>query len=180
MWEERVNHCDRKNSCELRAPARLPSAAVNRRRRKKLTKSLAGAVLCDEGTRVDRLLKAGADPAAPDADGTTPLYAACVQGSAGIARSLLAAGAPPDAPSAGPGAEGTPLCAAACWGHTDTVRVLLAHGADPTLREDHGTGWTPLRWALRGPHPETADLLRAAIAGRETGGPVSGPGPTPG
>ncbi|KUN89369.1 ankyrin repeat domain-containing protein [Streptomyces griseoruber] len=153
---------------------------MNRRRRKKLTKSLAGAVLCDEGTRVDRLLKAGADPAAPDADGTTPLYAACVQGSAGIARSLLAAGAPPDAPSAGPGAEGTPLCAAACWGHTDTVRVLLAHGADPTLREDHGTGWTPLRWALRGPHPETADLLRAAIAGRETGGPVSGPGPTPG
>ncbi|SER23039.1 Ankyrin repeat-containing protein [Streptomyces sp. yr375] len=113
---------------------------------------------------VDRLLRAGADPSAADADGTTPLYAACVQGSADTARSLLAAGAPPDAESAGPGAEGTPLCAAACWGHTETVRTLLAHGADPGLREDHGTGRTPLEWATAGPHPETADALRATGA----------------
>lgn len=148
---------------------------MNRRRRKKLTKSLLQAVLCDEGARVGRLLKAGADPAAPDADGTTPLYTACVQGSAAVARTLLEAGAPPDAESAGLGAEGTPLCAAACWGHTETVRVLLAHGADPALREDRGTGWTPLQWAERGPHPETAALLRDRITRRE----VSGPGPTP-
>ncbi|WP_416980247.1 ankyrin repeat domain-containing protein [Streptomyces sp. T028] len=151
---------------------------MNRRRRKKLSNSLVGAVLSGEGERVDRLLRAGADPAAPDADGTTPLYTACVQGSAAVARRLLEAGAPPDAESAGLGAEGTPLCAAACWGHTETVRVLLAHGADPALREDRGTGWTPLQWAERGPYPETADLLRAAIARREA---LSGQeGPTPG
>ncbi|MFF5188347.1 ankyrin repeat domain-containing protein [Streptomyces sp. NPDC000345] len=150
---------------------------MNRRRRKKLTKSLVGAAMCDEGEEVARLLRAGADPAAPDADGTTPLYAACVQGHAGIARTLLAAGAPPDAESAGPGAEGTPLCAAACWGYTETVRTLLAHGADPGLREDHGTGWTPLQWAQAGPHPETAAALRAAGAGRELPGGGASAGP---
>lgn len=137
---------------------------MNRRRRKKLTQGLVGAVLCDDAPRVDALLRTGADPAAADRDGTTPLYTACVNGSAALARRLLAAGAPPDAESAGPGAEGTPLCAAACWGHTETVRALLDHGADPNLREDHGTGRTPLEWALAGPHPSTAAVLRAAGA----------------
>ncbi|MFF8972974.1 ankyrin repeat domain-containing protein [Streptomyces sp. NPDC014995] len=137
---------------------------MNRRRRKKLTRRLVEAALLEDGARVDALLRAGADPAAGDGDGTTPLYVASVQGAAGIARRLLAAGAPPDAESAGPGSEGTPLCAAACWGHTETVRTLLAHGADPGLREDHGTGWTPLEWAIAGPHPRTAAVLRAAGA----------------
>ncbi|MDQ0584099.1 ankyrin repeat domain-containing protein [Streptomyces rishiriensis] len=137
---------------------------MNRRRQKKLTKRLLSAVMFDGGTRVDLLLRAGADPAAADADGTTPLYVACVQGAADNARRLLAAGAPPDAESAGSGAEGTPLCAAACWGHLDAVRALLAHGADPNLREDHGTGLTPLEWAAAGPHPETMAALRAAGA----------------
>ncbi|MER5431429.1 ankyrin repeat domain-containing protein [Streptomyces sp. NPDC002588] len=144
---------------------------MNRRRQKKLTRRLVAAALLEDSRQVDLLLRAGADPAAPDADGTTPLYTACVQGAAGIARRLLEAGAPPDAESAGPGAEGTPLCAAACWGHTETVRTLLAHGADPDLREDHGTGWTPLRWAETGPHPETAALLRRP---KSAGAPTAG------
>ncbi|WP_327318506.1 ankyrin repeat domain-containing protein [Streptomyces sp. NBC_01235] len=137
---------------------------MNRRRQKKLTKRLVAAARFERGPQVDQLLRAGADPAAADVDGTTPLYAACVQGAADTARRLLAAGAPPDAESAGLGAEGTPLCAAACWGYTDTVRTLLAHGADPNRREDHGTGLTPLEWATAGPHPETVDVLRAAGA----------------
>ncbi|MER6562886.1 ankyrin repeat domain-containing protein [Streptomyces sp. NPDC001027] len=137
---------------------------MNRRRQKKLTKRLVRAARFEDGRNVDRLLEAGADPAAADAEGTTPLYAACVQGQADAARRLLEAGAPPDAESAGLGAEGTPLCAAACWGHVDTVRVLLAHGADPDLREDHGTGLTPLQWATAGPHPETIAVLREAGA----------------
>ncbi|MEH0547722.1 ankyrin repeat domain-containing protein [Streptomyces sp. B21-105] len=137
---------------------------MNRRRQKKLTRRLVAAARFEEAEDVGRLLRAGADPAASDAEGTTPLYAACVQGEADKARRLLEAGAPPDAESAGLGAEGTPLCAAACWGYTDTVRVLLAHGADPHLREDHGTGMTPLEWASAGPHPETIAVLHAAGA----------------
>ncbi|MFE6822758.1 ankyrin repeat domain-containing protein [Streptomyces sp. NPDC057690] len=137
---------------------------MNRRRRKKLTKRLLSAVMFESGTQVDLLLRAGADPSAADAEGTTPLYAACVQGNADTARRLLEAGAPPDVESAGLGAEGTPLCAAACWGHIDTVRILLAHGADPNLREDHGTGLSPLGWATAGTHAETVAVLRAAGA----------------
>ncbi|MFF3561728.1 ankyrin repeat domain-containing protein [Streptomyces sp. NPDC002574] len=112
-----------------------------------------------------RLLRRGASPELPDADGTTPLYAASVQGATDVAALLPAAGALPDTES-GHGDEGTPLCAAACWGHTETVRLLLAHGADPALREDHGTGHAPLDWAARGPHPGTALLLTAALSRR--------------
>ncbi|WP_329414750.1 ankyrin repeat domain-containing protein [Streptomyces sp. NBC_00704] len=137
---------------------------MNRRRQKKLTSRLVGAAMCGTVRDVDRLLRAGADPARADSEGTTPLYHACVHGAADVARRLLEAGAPPDAESAGVGAEGTPLCAAACWGHVETVRTLLVHGADPGLREDHGTGLTPLEWAAAGPHPETVAVLRAAGA----------------
>ncbi|WP_416967732.1 ankyrin repeat domain-containing protein [Streptomyces sp. 4F14] len=137
---------------------------MNRRRQKKLTRRLMSAALSDSGTRTAALLKSGADPRARDADGTTPLYAASVHGNAEAVRHLLAAGAPPDEESAGLGAEGTPLCAAACWGHTDTVRALLDHGADPGLREDHGTGLTPLEWARAGSHTEAAAVLLAAGA----------------
>lgn len=58
------------------------------------------------------------------------------------------------------------MCAAAAWGHTDTVRVLLDHGADPNLREDGGTGLSPLAWATQefAPRTETAAVLRAAGA----------------
>ncbi|MEU6812480.1 ankyrin repeat domain-containing protein [Streptomyces sp. NPDC046831] len=139
---------------------------MNRRRRKRLAGRLVAAAAFGADARVDALLRAGADPDAPDGDGMTPLYAAAVHGAVGTVRRLLAAGASPDAESAGPGSEGTPLCAAACWGHTDTVRALLTHGADPGLREDHGVGLSPLDWASRGPHPETIALLRAAGAGR--------------
>ncbi|MFJ6985377.1 MULTISPECIES: ankyrin repeat domain-containing protein [unclassified Streptomyces] len=137
---------------------------MNRRRHKKLAPLLHTAVLRGQGRLVASVLAAGADPAAPDRDGTTPLYLAAVQGDAAVVRRLLSAGAPPDAESAGPGADGTPLCAAACWGHTRTVTALLAHGADPGLREDGGTGRTPLEWAEAGPHPGTVAVLRAAGA----------------
>jgi ankyrin repeat protein len=87
-----------------------------------------------------------------------------VQGHAPIVRLLLAAGARPDTESRGPGSDGTPLCAASAWGHSAVVRELLAHCADPALREDGGQGMSPLEWAERGGHEETARLLRAAGA----------------
>ncbi|MFK0025023.1 ankyrin repeat domain-containing protein [Streptomyces sp. NPDC090798] len=137
---------------------------MNQRRQKKLSHHLFAAIPVGDTARVKAVLRAGADPERADSEGTTPLYEASVNGEVEIARLLLAAGACPDTESRGLGADGTPLCAAACWGHTETVRELLAHGADPNLREDHGTGWSPLGWALHGPHPETADLLTIAGA----------------
>ncbi|WP_405827784.1 ankyrin repeat domain-containing protein [Streptomyces sp. NBC_01176] len=137
---------------------------MNQRQRKKLTRRLFEAIPGGDTAVVKALLRAGVDPGRADSEGTTPLYEASVNGKTEIVRLLLAAGASPDAESRGLGAEGTPLCAAACWGHTETVRELLAHGADANLHEDHGTGWAPLTWATRGPHPETADLLIAAGA----------------
>ncbi|MEV5785447.1 ankyrin repeat domain-containing protein [Streptomyces sp. NPDC048448] len=137
---------------------------MNQRRHKKLSRRLFEAIPRDDTAVVKALLRAGLDPDRADSEGTTPLYEASVNGKTEIVRLLLAAGASPNAESSGLGAEGTPLCAAACWGHTETVRELLAHGADANLHEDHGTGWSPLKWAIRGPHPETADLLIAAGA----------------
>ncbi|MFD9440875.1 ankyrin repeat domain-containing protein [Streptomyces sp. NPDC060006] len=137
---------------------------MNQRQRKKLGRRLFVAALTGDTARVKEFLRAGADPEWSDSDGTTPLYVASVSGQAEIARTLLAAGALPNAESSGLGSEGTPLCAAACWGYTETVRELLAHGADPNLNEDHGTGWSPLMWAVHGPHSETAELLIEAGA----------------
>ena len=137
---------------------------MNRRRQKKLSGQLFAAIWSGDSARARALLRAGADPERADGEGTTPIYLASVNGEAAIVDLLLTSGAAPDTESRGTGAEGTPLCAAACWGHTEAVRALLAHGADPNLREDHGTGWSPLDWADNGPHPEAAALLTAAGA----------------
>jgi ankyrin repeat protein len=132
--------------------------------RKKLSRQLFEAVLAGDAPRAQALLRRGASPEGRNGEGATPLYLASVQGEAEVARVLMEAGASPDTESRGLGSEGTPLCAAACWGHTTTIRQLLAHGADPHLREDHGTGRSPLEWADHGPHPEAAGILRAAGA----------------
>ncbi|WP_327398787.1 ankyrin repeat domain-containing protein [Streptomyces sp. NBC_01288] len=142
---------------------------MNQRQQKKLSRRLFGAIQAGDTAAVTAILRAGVDPDRADSEGTTPLYAAAVNGEAVIAGLLLAAGASPDTESDGIGAEGTPLCAAACWGHVETVRELLAQGADPNVREDHGEGWSPLDWANNGPHPETAALLTAAGASADSG-----------
>ncbi|GAA5210088.1 hypothetical protein [Streptomyces thinghirensis] len=55
-----------------------------------------------------------------------------------------------------------PTALTAALSPAPTSSARLAHGADPALREDHGTGRSPLDWANDGPHPETAAVLIAA------------------
>lgn len=136
---------------------------MNNRRRKKLSRRLVWAARLGGPAEVAALLRGGAPAQTYDSEGSTPLYAASVQGDADSVRLLLVAGALPDTES-GDGTEGTPLCGAACWGHAGAVRELLAYGADPRLREDGGSGHSPLEWARTGPYPETVRLLEEAGA----------------
>ncbi|WP_433796565.1 ankyrin repeat domain-containing protein [Actinoplanes sp. CA-252034] len=135
---------------------------MKQRRRKKLQRRLVEAATWGTPLDVGGLLRAGADPDAPNPEGTTPLYAASVHGVAENVRVLTGAGADPGRES-GTGAEGLPLCAAACWGHDAAVRALLSAGADPRQREDGGLGRTALEWAEAGGHQRALDLMRAAI-----------------
>ncbi|MCF2528140.1 ankyrin repeat domain-containing protein [Yinghuangia soli] len=138
---------------------------MNRRTAKKLSNKLVLAVHMADIEAVRLLLRAGADADRPDADGTTPLYAAAVRGDAEIAAMLLDAGADPDRES-GTGDEGLPLCGAAAWGHDDAVRALLAGGADPNAREDGGFGRTAIQWTTTPGYemPETRQILKDAGA----------------
>ncbi|MFD9379416.1 ankyrin repeat domain-containing protein [Streptomyces sp. NPDC059999] len=135
---------------------------MNRRTSKRLSRQLVEAAGHGSTARVEALIGAGADPDGRDADGTTALYVASVQGNPDSVRALLDHGADPNAHSDGP-TDGTPLCAAACWGHVETVRALLAGGADPGLREDDGEGLSPLEWAVREEQEDVARLLREAL-----------------
>ncbi|SCE40449.1 MULTISPECIES: ankyrin repeat domain-containing protein, partial [unclassified Streptomyces] len=139
---------------------------MNRRTRKRLARRLVIAAGADDVGAVLALLRAGADPDAPDPHGSTPLYTAALGGAPEIVARLLTAGAAPDTESRGE-AEGTPLCAAAAWGRADVVRLLLAHGADPDLREDAGTGHSPPRMDPE-ERPHGGD--RSAPHGGGTGG----------
>jgi uncharacterized protein len=136
---------------------------VNRRQRKRAPGRLVHAATWRGPGAVATLLRAGADPNAPDRDGTTALYRAAVAGDEATVCALLAAGADPDLESVAE-TEGLPICAASLWGHTGVVRELLAHGADPNRREDRGEGMAPLDWAVRNGDDETAEVLRAAGA----------------
>ena len=89
--------------------------------------------------------------------GVTPLYLACVNGSAPVIAKLLDAGA--DANGATTEGE-TPLMTVARSGNVEAAKVLLAHGADVNAKEQ----WrqqTPLMWAVAESHPEMAQELIA-------------------
>ncbi|XP_052737938.1 palmitoyltransferase Hip14 [Bicyclus anynana] len=91
------------------------------------------------------LLRAGADPAARDAEGCASLHLAAQFGHTAVVAYLVARGVPPDEPDAG---GMTPLMWA-CWkvAAVDPARLLLTLGASPQPA-DRAHGNTALHWAV--------------------------------
>jgi len=103
------------------------------------------------------LRKAGADLAARDPKGVTPLHAAAREGFTAIVRTLLAAGVRVDTRTRH--FRGTPLHAAAVRDRPDVARLLLAAGARRDARD--ANGFTPLMEAAYRGSLRTARVLLA-------------------
>jgi ankyrin repeat protein len=85
------------------------------------------------------LMEHGADAAAQNKKGLTPLHGASLRGHLDMARLLIEYGADAAAQSK----HGTPLHWA-CAAGGDMARLLIEHGADVAAPSEHGT---PLQWA---------------------------------
>ena len=122
--------------------------------------ALHWAVYLNDLETVDLLIAAGAAPDVTNELGVAPLYLACENGNAALARKLLAAGATPHAML--PSGE-TALMTAARAGSAGAVRALLAHGADVQAREAMEEQ-TALMWAASQRHAGVVDALLGAGA----------------
>jgi len=133
------------------------------------TTPLLEAVNTDDPTRVNQLLKEGADPNQPSESGILPLVLAAWKGSPEILELLIAHGA--DVHLEGVGGS-TALVWASGGGNLDCVEPLLRSGADSNARGDIGledpelpgsrgefAGMTALMWAARGGHASIVELL---------------------
>jgi uncharacterized protein len=121
------------------------------------TTAIAWAAHADDLVMADQLIRAGADVKAANRYGITPMYLACMNGSAGMIERLLKGGADANALTT----EGeTALMTAARSGSVDAVKVLLAHGAKVDAREQW-RGQTALMWATAERHPDVMKVLIA-------------------
>lgn len=156
---------------------------------------LADATEARDGRRLAELLEADAEIDAQQADGMTALHWAVYHNEFDAARSLLEAGANPNAETnyrvrpltiacrggapqlvgalleagAEPNAKlpggETPLMTAARSGSPEAVKLLLEKGADPNAKERRGQ--TSLMWAAAAGAGEVIDTLLAAGAERD-------------
>ncbi len=134
------------------------------------------SLACENGNAVmiERLLNAGADPNAIVADGETALMTVARTGNADAVRVLLARGADVNAKDSWRGQ--TALMWAAIENNAAAAQVLLEAGADVHARSNFAPaaqrqigqrpgggegGFTPLLFAVRGGHIETARVLLA-------------------
>ena len=133
------------------------------------TTALHEAAHVDDIQAMTRLIAASADVTAANRYGVTPLWLACLNGSATAIELLLKAGA--NANAVLPGGE-TVLMTAARTGKPDAVNVLLRHGASVNAKE----GWrgqTALMWAAAEGHAAVIEALVARgadIHARSNGG----------
>lgn len=133
------------------------------------TTALHEAAHVDDVQAMTRLIAAGADVTAANRYGVTPLWLACLNGSATAIDLLLKAGA--NANTVVPGGE-TVLMTAARTGKPDAVNVLLRHGASVNAKE----GWrgqTALMWAAAEGHAAVIEALVARgadVHARSNGG----------
>jgi ankyrin repeat protein len=117
--------------------------------------ALLWAAYWNDDAAVDALLAAGANVAASNRYGFTPLSQACINGNVRMVEALLKAGA--DANSFQ--AEGqTALMTAARAGSVGAVKALLDHGAEVNSKESW-RGQTALMWATAENHPAVVQVL---------------------
>jgi hypothetical protein len=90
-------------------------------------------------------------------DGFTGLHLAAFVNNAAAARTLLDAGADPNALATASFAPVTPLGTCAFTNAVDVARVLLEHGAEPTLAEEGRV--SPAEAARHNGYDELAELL---------------------
>ena len=117
--------------------------------------ALHWAAYHDDLETARRLADAGADAAAANDLGVTPLALACDNGSPGMVKLLLAAGADPGAAVE---TGETVLMTCARTGDAEAVRRLLDAGADPNARESLERQ-TALMWAAAQGHADVVQLL---------------------
>jgi ankyrin repeat protein len=105
---------------------------------------------------------------APDSwspDGFTALHLAAFAQNLDAARTLLEAGADPNAIATASFAQVSPLGTAANFGAVEIAALLLEHGADTEATADHG--FTPLHAAAANGNKELVELLLAHGARRD-------------
>jgi ankyrin repeat protein len=111
---------------------------------------------------VRKLIARGGDVNKP---GWTPLHYAATRAHLDVMQILLDESAYIDAESPN---KTTPLMMAAYYGTPEAVKLLLDAGADPTLRNE--LGLSAIDFAQRGGRKDSAELIAAAIRGRQPKG----------
>ncbi len=121
--------------------------------------NVAAAARDADVAEVRKLIAAGSDVNAREADGTTPLLWAAHQGAPELVELLIDAGADPNAAN---GFGVTPLLQASRYGDATTIAALLEGGAD--LEAATREGETPLMAAARAGSAPAVELLVGAGA----------------